>query len=242
MCIRDRKRVSVELGGHAPFIVYDDADPVHAAKGVSLVKFLNTGQACGAQTRILVPDNRHDEIVEALAAAVGALPYGDPTDPNMVLGPLVSGRQHEKVGGYLEAGKAAGAVAVTGGSLDSSFGKGFYVQPTVFAGVTNDMTIAQEEIFGPVTGVTTFKSEEEAIQIANDTPYGLAGYFQSGDLDHARQVASRLRSGNVHINCSSPGMDVPFGGYKQSGNGREWGAHGFTDYLEIKAISGFEAA
>ena len=138
---------------------------------------------------------------------------------------------------------AEGAKLVVGGpGLPDGIDRGYYVRHTVFSEVSNDMTVAQQEIFGPVLVMIPYDSEEEAIRIANDTPYGLAGYVQSGDLDHARQVASRIRAGNVHINGASGGFDVPFGGYKQSGNGREWGAHGFTDYLEIKAIEGYDAA
>jgi aldehyde dehydrogenase (NAD+) len=160
-----------------------------------------------------------------------------------MMGPVISKIQWDKIQALIEAGIAEGAKVVCGGpGLPDGIDRGYYVRPTVFSDVSNDMSIAQQEIFGPVLVMIPYDSEEEAIQIANDTPYGLAGYVQSGDIDHARQVASRIRAGNVHINGASPGMDVPFGGYKQSGNGREWGAHGFTDYLEIKAISGFEAA
>ena len=138
---------------------------------------------------------------------------------------------------------AEGAKVVCGGpGLPEGIESGYYVRPTVFSDVSNDMTVAQQEIFGPVLVMIPYDTEEGAIQIANDTPYGLAGYVQSGDLDHARAVATRIRAGNVHINGASGGFDVPFGGYKQSGNGREWGAHGFTDYLEIKAIEGYDAA
>ena len=151
--------------------------------------------------------------------------------------------QWDKIQGFIEAGIAEGAKVVCGGpGLPEGIESGYYVRPTVFSDVSNDITVAQQEIFGPVLVMIPYDTEEEAIQIANDTPYGLAGYVQSGDLDHARAVATRIRAGNVHINGASGGFDVPFGGYKQSGNGREWGAHGFTDYLEIKAIEGYDAA
>ena len=159
------------------------------------------------------------------------------------MGPVISQVQGDKIQGLIEAGIAEGAKVVCGGpGLPEGIESGYYVRPTIFSDVSNDMTVAQQEIFGPVLVMIPYDTEEEAIQIANDTPYGLAGYVQSGDLDHARAVATRIRAGNVHINGASGGFDVPFGGYKQSGNGREWGAHGFTDYLEIKAIEGYDAA
>jgi aldehyde dehydrogenase (NAD+) len=167
-----------------------------------------------------------------------------PTDEeSTTMGPVISKVQWDKIQGLIEAGIAEGAKVVCGGpGLPEGIESGYYVRPTVFSDVSNDMTVAQQEIFGPVLVMIPYDTEEEAIQIANDTPYGLAGYVQSGDLDHARAVATRIRAGNVHINGASGGFDVPFGGYKQSGNGREWGAHGFTDYLEIKAIEGYDAA
>ena len=159
------------------------------------------------------------------------------------MGPVISQVQGDKIQGLIEAGIAEGAKVVCGGpGLPEGIESGYYVRPTIFSDVSNGMTVAQQEIFGPVLVMIPYDTEEEAIQIANDTPYGLAGYVQSGDLDHARAVATRIRAGNVHINGASGGFDVPFGGYKQSGNGREWGAHGFTDYLEIKAIEGYDAA
>ena len=237
ICGEQIKRCTLELGGKSAGIVLDDVDLDAVMNDLVMSGMLNTGQACGAQTRILVPDNRHDEIVEALAAAVGALPYGDPTDPNMVLGPLVSGRQHEKVGGYLEAGKAAGAVAVTGGSLDSSFGKGFYVQPTVFAGVTNDMTIAREEIFGPVLSCIRYSTVEEAIAIANDSDYGLSGSVWTTDIDRAAEIAGQIRTGVVAVNSAAIlDMASPFGGFKKSGIGRELGPEGFGPFTEIQSV------
>ena len=237
ICGEQIKRCTLELGGKSAGIILDDVDLDAVMNDLVMSGMLNTGQACGAQTRILVPDNRHDEIVEALAAAVGALPYGDPTDPNMVLGPLVSGRQHEKVGGYLEAGKAAGAVAVTGGSLDGSFGKGFYVQPTVFAGVTNDMTIAREEIFGPVLSCIRYSTVEEAIAIANDSDYGLSGSVWTTDIDRAAEIAGQVRTGVVAVNSAAIlDMASPFGGFKKSGIGRELGPEGFGPFTEIQSV------
>jgi aldehyde dehydrogenase (NAD+) len=192
---------------------------------------------------MLVPREMLSE-AEAIAAKVTeSVVVGPTAEDSTTMGPVVSKVQWDKIQALIEGGIAEGAKVVCGGpGLPDGIDRGYYVRPTVFSEVSNDMSIAEQEIFGPVLVMIPYDSEEEAIQIANDTPYGLAGYVQSEDLDHARQVASRIRAGNVHINGASPGMDVPFGGYKQSGNGREWGAHGFTDYLEIKAISGFEAA
>lgn len=237
------KRVTQELGGKSPNIILEDADLEAAVTRGVLHMYNNTGQSCNAPSRMLVPRALLAE-AEAIAAKVTeSVVIGATEDDATTMGPVVSKVQWDKIQGLIEAGVAEGAKVVCGGpGLPEGIERGYYVRPTVFSEVTNDMTIAQQEIFGPVLAMLPYDSEEEAIRIANDTPYGLAGYVQSGDLDHARRVASRIRAGNVHINGASPGMDVPFGGYKQSGNGREWGAHGFTDYLEIKAISGFEAA
>jgi aldehyde dehydrogenase (NAD+) len=156
------------------------------------------------------------------------------------MGPVVSEVQFNKIQDLLEKGVAEGAKLVAGGpGLPEGIDKGYFIRPTVFSDVNNDMTIAREEIFGPVLAMIPYEDEEEAIRIANDTPYGLAGYVQSEDISHARAVASRIRAGNIHINGAPGGFDVPFGGYKQSGNGREWGHHGFTDFLEIKAVEGY---
>ncbi|MFK8050580.1 MAG: aldehyde dehydrogenase family protein, partial [Halioglobus sp.] len=178
---------------------------------------------------------------EAIAAkATESVVVGDPTAEGTTMGPVVSEVQFNKIQGLIQAGIDQGAKLVTGGTgRPDGIDKGYFIRPTVFSGANNEMTIAAEEIFGPVLTMIPYETEEEAIRIANDTPYGLAGYVQSGDVDHAREVASKIRAGNVHINGASGGFDVPFGGYKQSGNGREWGHHGFTDYLEIKAVSGY---
>ena len=157
------------------------------------------------------------------------------------MGPVVSEVQFNKIQGLIQAGIDEGATLVAGGTgRPEGIDKGYFIRPTVFSGVNNEMTVAAEEIFGPVLAMIPYETEEEAIRIANDTPYGLAGYVQSGDITHAREVASRIRAGNVHINGAAGGFNVPFGGFKQSGNGREWGHHGFTDYLEIKAVAGYE--
>ena len=237
------KRVTQELGGKSPNIILHDADLEAAVTRGVLHMYNNTGQSCNAPSRMLVPRALLAE-AEAIAAKVTeSVVIGATSDEATTMGPVVSKVQWDKIQSLIETGVAEGAKVVCGGpGLPEGIERGYYVKPTVFSEVTNDMAIAEQEIFGPVLAMLPYDSEEEAIHIANDTPYGLAGYVQSGDLDHARSVASRIRAGNVHINGASPGMDVPFGGYKQSGNGREWGAHGFTDYLEIKAISGFEAA
>ncbi len=231
------------LGGKSPNVILEDADlEASVTRGV-LHMYNNTGQSCNAPSRMLVPRALLAQ-AEAIAASVSDSVVIGPTDEeSTTMGPVISKVQWDKIQGLIEAGIAEGAKVVCGGpGLPEGIESGYYVRPTVFSDVSNDMTVAQQEIFGPVLVMIPYDTEEEAIQVANDTPYGLAGYVQSGDLDHARAVATRIRAGNVHINGASGGFDVPFGGYKQSGNGREWGAHGFTDYLEIKAIEGYDAA
>ncbi|MDO8860811.1 aldehyde dehydrogenase family protein [Haliea sp. E1-2-M8] len=234
------KRVTQELGGKSPNIVLDDADLEKAVTRGVLHMYNNTGQSCNAPSRMLVPRARLAE-AEAIAAKVtDKVVIGDPADDATTMGPVVSELQFNRIQSLIEKGIAEGAKVVCGGpGRPDGIDKGYFVRPTVFSEVNNDMTIAQEEIFGPVLVMIPYDSEDEAIRIANDTPYGLAGYVQGGDMDHARRVAARIRAGNVHINGASGGYNVPFGGYKQSGNGREWGAHGFTDFLEIKAIEGY---
>ncbi len=238
------KRVTQELGGKSPNIILDDADLEAAVTRGVLHMYTNTGQSCNAPSRMLVPRGKLAE-AEAIAAKVteSMVKVGDPTAEGTTMGPVVSEVQFNKIQGLIEKGIEEGAKVVVGGpGRPEGLEKGYYIRPTVFSEVNNDMTIAREEIFGPVLCMLPYDSEDEAIAIANDTEYGLAGYVQGGDLDHARQVASRIRAGNVHLNGANPGVEVPFGGYKMSGNGREWGEHGFTDYLEIKAVSGYSAA
>jgi aldehyde dehydrogenase (NAD+) len=234
------KRVTQELGGKSPNIVLDDADLEKAVTGGVMHMYQNTGQSCNAPSRMLVPRAKLAQ-AEAIAAKVTeSVKVGDPAAKGTTMGPVVSEVQFNKIQGLIEKGIAEGAKVVTGGpGRPAGISKGYFVRPTVFSNVNNNMTIAREEIFGPVLAILPYDSEEEAIRVANDTPYGLAGYVQSGDIKHARAVASRIRAGNVHINGASGGFDVPFGGFKQSGNGREWGAHGFTDFLEIKAVEGY---
>ena len=233
------KRVTQELGGKSPNIILDDADLEEAVTAGVMHMFNNTGQSCNAPSRMLVPAAKLAE-AEAIAARVAAsVVVGDPADEGTTMGPVVSEAQFNKIQGLIEKGIDEGARLVCGGpGRPEGLEKGYFVRPTVFSGANNDMTIAREEIFGPVLTMIPYETEEEAIRIANDTPYGLAGYV-SGELDHARKVAARIRAGNVHLNGASGGFDVPFGGYKQSGNGREWGHHGFTDFLEIKVVEGY---
>jgi aldehyde dehydrogenase (NAD+) len=234
------KRVTQELGGKSPNIVLDDADLQAAVTRGVMHMYNNTGQSCNAPSRMLVPRAKLAE-AEAIAKKVTkAVVVGDPAAEKTTMGPVVSEVQYKKIQALIRKGKKEGAKVVTGGTgRPKGLKKGYFVRPTVFSEANNDMTIAREEIFGPVLTMIPYDTEEEAIRIANDTPYGLAGYVQSSDLDHARKVASRIRAGNVHINGASGGFNVPFGGFKQSGNGREWGSHGFTDFLEIKAVEGF---
>ncbi|CAN0554396.1 unnamed protein product, partial [Laminaria digitata] len=234
------KRVTQELGGKSPNILLDDVDMKAAVTRGVLHMYTNTGQSCNAPSRMLVPRARLAEAEAIAAEASASVVVGDPANEATTMGPVVSELQFNKIQGLIEKGIAEGAKLVCGGpGLPEGIDKGYFVRPTVFSEANNDMTIAREEIFGPVLVMIPYDTEEEAIAIANDTPYGLAGYVQSGDIAHARRVASRIRAGNVHINGASGGYNVPFGGYKQSGNGREWGAHGFTDFLEIKAVEGF---
>jgi aldehyde dehydrogenase (NAD+) len=234
------KRVTQELGGKSPNIILEDADLEQAVTGGVMHMYNNTGQSCNAPSRMLVPASKLSEAEEIAARVSSKVVVGDPASEETTMGPVVSEVQFKKIQGLIETGMEEGARLVTGGpGLPDGLERGYFVKPTVFSGVNNEMTIAREEIFGPVLVMIPYESEEEAIRIANDTPYGLAGYVQSGDIGHARDVAAQIRAGNVHINGASGGFDVPFGGYKQSGNGREWGHHGFTDFLEIKAVEGY---
>jgi aldehyde dehydrogenase (NAD+) len=237
------KRVTQELGGKSPNIVLDDADLQAAVTRGVLHMYNNTGQSCNAPSRMLIPRGRLAEAEQIAAAVSETVVVGDTADKDTTMGPVVSKVQWDKIQGLIQRGIDEGAKLVCGGTgLPDGVDAGHYVRPTVFSEANNDMTISREEIFGPVLTMIPYDSEEEAIRIANDTPYGLAGYVQSGDMEHARAVAGKIRAGNIHIIGASGGPDIPFGGYKQSGNGREWGAHGFTDYLEIKAIEGYTAA
>jgi aldehyde dehydrogenase (NAD+) len=237
------KRVALELGGKSANIVLDDADFNKAIAGGVVGMMSNSGQSCNAPTRMLVPAKRQDEAIAIAKAAAATVKAGDPTAEGTTIGPVVSEVQYNKIQALIQKGIDEGATLVAGGvGRPDGLNKGYYVRPTVFANVTNDMTIAREEIFGPVLSILPYKDEEDAIRIANDTVYGLSGYVQSGNVDHARKVASRLRTGNVHLNGAGPDLNAPFGGYKQSGNGREWGEFGFEEFLEVKAVLGYNAA
>ncbi|HWA92646.1 MAG TPA: aldehyde dehydrogenase family protein [Rhizomicrobium sp.] len=229
------KRVTLELGGKSANVILGDADLAAAVERGVLNCFGNTGQSCNAPTRMLVPRSRHAEAVEAARAAADSVVVGDPRDDATTMGPLAHRAQFDKVRRMIKQGIEEGANLVTGGA-EPARDRGYFVQPTIFAGVTNDMAIAREEIFGPVLCILPYDSEDDAVAIANDTPYGLAAYVESGDEAHARKVAGRLRAGNVHVNGASEDPAAPFGGYKRSGNGREAGAFGFKEYLEVKAI------
>jgi aldehyde dehydrogenase (NAD+) len=234
------KRVTLELGGKSPNIVFGDVDLAKTVKRGTINCFLNTGQSCDAPSRMLVERSVYDSAVEIAAEAASNCAVGDPAEEGRHLGPLVSQAQFDKVQGLIEKGVAEGARLVAGGpGRPEGFNRGYYARPTVFADVDNQMTIAREEIFGPVLAMIPFDGEQEAIEIANDTPYGLAAYVQSADQDRARRVAAALRAGTVQINGTSLSDGSPFGGYKTSGNGREGGIWGLMDFLEVKAVSGW---
>jgi len=235
------KRVTQELGGKSANIILDDADLEKAVKQGVQSCFRNTGQSCDAPTRMLVPKAKMPAAIVAARQAAEATKAGNPLADGTHIGPLAGKAQFAKVERLINKGLEEGATLVAGGlGKPDGVTKGYFVQPTVFADVRNDMTIAREEIFGPVLCMIPYDDEEHAIAIANDTPYGLSGYVTSGDVDHARRVAKRIRAGNVHINGARSAFDGCFGGYKQSGNGREWGEAGLEEFLELKAIFGYE--
>jgi aldehyde dehydrogenase (NAD+) len=234
------KRVTQELGGKSANILLDDVDLPAAVAGGVRACFMNSGQSCNAPTRMLVPADRLEEAKEVAKATAAQIRVGDPFADGITIGPVVSKAQFDKIQGLIKKGIDEGATLVTGGpGLPEGQTKGYFVRPTVFADVKNEMTIAREEIFGPVLSILPYRDEEDAVRIANDTVYGLSGYVSSGSLDRARRVASQLRTGNVHLNSAPPDFDAPFGGYKQSGNGREWGRFGFEEFLEVKAVLGY---
>ena len=234
------KRVAQELGGKSANIILPDAELQRAVSEGVVSCFGNSGQSCDAPTRMLVPRDRHDEALGIARVAAEALKVGDPRAAGTDLGPVVSEQQYAKIQRLIEAGIKEGATLVTGGpGRPEGLNRGYYVRPTVFGDVTNDMTIAREEIFGPVLSILPYDGDDEAVAIANDTVYGLAAYVQSGNLEHAREVAARLRAGSVYINYPDWDTRAPFGGYKQSGNGREYADWGIHDFLEIKGIVGY---
>jgi acyl-CoA reductase-like NAD-dependent aldehyde dehydrogenase len=231
------KRTALELGGKSPNVILDDADFEKAVKSGVGNCYMNSGQTCSAWTRMLVPKSRHDEAVAIAKKVAESFTVGDPVKGESRLGPLISEVQQKRVRGYIEKGIAEGATLVTGGAEQpEGLDRGYYVKPTVFANVKNDMTIAQEEIFGPVLSILPYEDEEDAIRIANDTIYGLAGGVWSKDPERAKRVAKRIRTGQVDINGGSFNPMAPFGGYKQSGRGRELGKFGLEEYLEVKSL------
>ena len=235
------KRVAQELGGKSANILLDDADFAKAVASGAGDCFENTGQSCDAPTRMLVPRDRMDEAAEIAAGVARSIKVGDPRDESTNVGPLVSDTQWKKVQDLIQEGVDEGARLDAGGTgRPDGLDRGYFVKPTVFSNVSNDMTIAREEIFGPVLSIIPYDDEDDAVRIANDTPYGLSSYVSSANLDRARRVASKIRAGMVHINGAWLDSMAPFGGYKQSGNGREWGAHGIDEFLEVKSIYGYE--
>jgi betaine-aldehyde dehydrogenase len=237
LCGERLKRVSLELGGKSAAIILDDADLDATMAGLKFASLMNNGQACVAQTRILASRKRYDEVVDALASTVGDMAIGDPADPATEIGPLVAERQQERVEKYIALGQEEGArVVLGGGGRPSGFDKGWYVQPTVFADVDNTMRIAREEIFGPVLAVIPYDGVEDAVSIANDSEYGLAGSVWTTDTDLGMSIARRVRTGTYGVNQYSMDFIAPFGGYKGSGVGREFGREGLEHYIELKSI------
>jgi acyl-CoA reductase-like NAD-dependent aldehyde dehydrogenase len=231
------KRVALELGGKSPNIILDDADLEGAVTAGIAGCYLNSGQTCTALTRMLVPKDKLEEAERVAKRVAESFTPGDPFDANTRLGPLVSAQQQERVRGYIQKGIEEGAKLVTGGpEQPKGLEKGYFVKPTVFSNVRNDMTIAQEEIFGPVLSIIPYEDEEDAVRIANDTIYGLMAAVMSSDTDRAKRVARRIRAGQVQINSGGFNPNAPFGGYKQSGKGREAGKYGLEEFLEIKAL------
>jgi aldehyde dehydrogenase (NAD+) len=234
LCGAQLKRVSLELGGKSAAIVLDDADIANTVKHLKMASLMNNGQACVAQTRILVSGKRHDALVDALAEMMSGLQVGDPADEATDVGPLVAQRQQQRVHGYIQAGLDEGARIVLGGT-DKPHERGWYVRPTLFADATNEMKIAREEIFGPVLTVLKYSDEADAVRIANDSEYGLAGSVWTSDVAHGLEIAAEIRAGTYGINMYTLDTTAPFGGFKQSGIGREFGAEGLSEYVELQS-------
>lgn len=237
LAARDVKRVTLELGGKSAVVILDDADFSLAAKGALASSFMNNGQTCVAQTRMLVSERRSGELIERVVALCESMTVGNPLDPAVAIGPLISSVQRDRVRAYIQAGTAEGAKLVSGGAdAPDSTPRGFFVKPTVFAGVTNQMKIGREEIFGPVLSIMAYRDEEEAVNMANDSDYGLGGGVWSSDVAHARAIARRIRTGQIDINGAPFNPLAPFGGVKRSGVGRELGRYGFDEFFEYKSI------
>jgi aldehyde dehydrogenase (NAD+) len=235
------KRVSQELGGKTPNIILADADLESAIKqGVNNVILNNAGQSCNAPTRLLIPEHLHDKAVNIAKKCAEGVNIGDPFNPKTQLGPVSNSTQWAKIQGLIQKGIDEGATVVTGGvGRPQGITSGYFVRPTIFANVKNSMVIAREEIFGPVLCIIPYRNEEEAVRVANDTPYGLSSEISGSDFKKMENIASRLRAGAVRFNSHPSAFSLPFGGYKQSGNGREWGKWAFNEFLEIKAMVGF---
>jgi aldehyde dehydrogenase (NAD+) len=237
ICGEQLKRVSLELGGKSAAIILDDADLAATVEGLKMASLMNNGQACVAQTRILASRSRYDEVVDAVSAMVGGLNVGDPADEATEIGPLVAKRQQERVEKYIALGQEEGARVTVGGSgMPTGIDKGWYVQPTVFANANNEMRIAREEIFGPVLAIIPYDDVKDAVRIANDSEYGLAGSVWTADLDLGMDIARRVRTGTYAVNQYTMDFMAPFGGYKASGIGREFGREGLEHYVEMKTI------
>ena len=232
------KKVFLELGGKSAFIVLDDADLAGACSMAAFTASMHAGQGCAITTRLVVPRARYDEAVQAAAATMSGIKPGDPTDAGTICGPVISERQRDRIQSYLDLAIAEGGSFACGGGRPAGRDRGFFIEPTVIAGLDNSARVAREEIFGPVLTVIAHDGDDDAVRIANDSPYGLSGTVFSPDAERAHRVADRLRVGTVNVNGGVwYSADMPFGGYKQSGVGREMGLAGFEEYLEIKAIA-----
>jgi betaine-aldehyde dehydrogenase len=236
ICGEQLKRCSLELGGKSAAIILDDADLSSTMESLRMCSFMNNGQACLAQTRILAPRSRYDEVVDGLIGVAESLQVGDPMDPATDLGPLVAARQRERVEGYICTGEEEGAKLATGGRRPKSEPRGWFVDPTVFVNVNNTMRIAREEIFGPVVVAIPYDDEGDAVRVANDSEYGLAGSVFTADTAHGLDLARQVRTGTFGVNGYLPDFAAPFGGVKNSGIGREFGPEGLHEYLEPKSI------